>query len=101
MFQPKVIKPPLLTGEVMLLEQGVHAYLLQDGRENGKLLPADGHVFLTSYRIIFLGTACNPQGGHYLEYIYLYTKCMFGFSVHSSLSAIVTCANASSKMILQ
>ena len=58
----KVIKPPLLQGEVLLLEQGLHAYLLPDGRENGLLLPADGHVFLTSYRVIFLGTPCDAQG---------------------------------------
>ena len=42
--------------------EGVRAYLLPDGRENGLLVPAEGHIFLTSYRIIFLGTACHPQG---------------------------------------
>ena len=61
-IQAKVIKPPLLPGEVLLLEQGLHAYLLCDGRENGLLVPADGHVFLTSYRVIFLGTPCDAQG---------------------------------------
>ena len=61
-MQAKVIKPPLLPGEVLLLEQGLHAYLLPDGRDNGLLLPADGHVFLTSYRVIFLGTPCDAQG---------------------------------------
>ena len=25
------------------------------------MLPADGQIFLTSYRIIFLGTPCDPQ----------------------------------------
>ena len=61
-IQAKVIKPPLLPGEVLLLEQGLHAYLLCDGRDNGLLVPADGHVFLTSYRVIFLGTPCDAQG---------------------------------------
>ena len=61
LYQAKVIKPPLLPGEVLLLEQGLHAYLLCDGRENGLLVPADGHVFLTSYRVIFLGTPCDAQ----------------------------------------
>ena len=42
--------------------EGVHAYLLPDGRENQLLVPAEGHIFLTSYRIIFLGTPCHPQG---------------------------------------
>ena len=61
-IQAKVIKPPLLPGEVLLLEQGLHAYLLSDGRENGLLVPADGHIFLTSYRVIFLGTPVDAQG---------------------------------------
>lgn len=45
-----------------MVMEGVRAYLLPDGRENGLLVPAEGHIFLTSYRIIFLGTACHPQG---------------------------------------
>ena len=57
----KVMKPPLLEGETMIGE-GLHCYLLTDGRDNGLLVPADGHVFVTSYRVIFLGTPCNPQG---------------------------------------
>ena len=61
-LQAKVIEPPLLPGEVLFLEQGLHAYLLADGRDNGLLVPADGHVFLTSYRVIFLGTPCDAQG---------------------------------------
>ena len=59
--QVKVIKPPLLPGEVIVMD-GVHSYLLPDGRENGLLKPADGHTFLTSYRLIFLGTPLDPQG---------------------------------------
>lgn len=56
----KIIKPPLLPGEVTVLE-GIHTYLLPDGRENGLLAPAEGHIFLTSYRVIFLGTPCDPH----------------------------------------
>jgi len=59
--QPKVIKPPLLPGEVMVMD-GVRTYLFPDGRENGLLVPAEGHIFLTSYRIAFLGTPCHPLG---------------------------------------
>ena len=57
-----MIKPPLLPGEVLFLDQSLHAYLLTDGRDNGLLVPADGHVFLTSYRVIFLGTPLDAQG---------------------------------------
>ena len=46
----------------MMMSSGVHCYLLVDGRESGLLVPADGHVFLTSYRMIYIGTPCNPQG---------------------------------------
>ena len=60
--QAKVIKPPLLPGEVLLLELGLHAYLLCDGRDDSVLVPADGHVFIASYRVIFLGTPCDAQG---------------------------------------
>ena len=66
-----MIKPPLLPGEVLLLEQGLHAYLLSDGRDNGLLVPADGHIFLTSYRVIFLGTPVDAQGAFNLKSILL------------------------------
>lgn len=50
--------------------EGLRAYLLQDGREDGlggilggpSLIPAEGAVFLTTYRIIFKGTPCDPYG---------------------------------------
>ena len=43
-------------------------YLVTDGREEGTggnmggpaLLPAEGAVFLTMYRLIFKGTPCDP-----------------------------------------
>jgi len=60
--QPKVLRPPLLPGESLLMGQGVHCYLLSDGRDNNRLTPADGQVFLTSYRVVFLGTPCDVQG---------------------------------------
>ena len=60
------MKPPLLEGET-LIRDGIPCYLLDDGRENGLLVPADGHVFVTSYRIMFLGTPCNPQGTLYIR----------------------------------
>lgn len=53
----------------MVLE-GTRVYLLPDGREEGTggimggptLLPAEGAIFLTNYRIVFRGTPCDPFG---------------------------------------
>lgn len=50
--------------------EGLRVYLLPDGREEGTggnmggpcLLPAEGAVFLTTYRIIFKGMPCDPFG---------------------------------------
>lgn len=50
--------------------EGLRVYLIPDGREEGTggtlggpaLLPAEGAIFLTTYRIIFKGTPCDPLG---------------------------------------
>ncbi|XP_068760421.1 myotubularin-related protein 13-like [Montipora capricornis] len=63
----KIMRPALLQGEEMLSD-GLRAYLVHDGRDLGKggelggpcLLPADGAVFLTNYRVIFKGTPVDP-----------------------------------------
>ena len=68
-LQPKILTPTLLPGEEMVME-GLRVYLIPDGREEGTggsmggpvLLPAEGGVFLTTYRIIFKGTPCDPLG---------------------------------------
>ncbi|XP_048241880.1 myotubularin-related protein 13-like isoform X3 [Haliotis rufescens] len=65
--KPKILTPSLLPGEEVVME-GLRVYLLPDGREEGlgaymggpTLLPAEGAVFLTTYRIIFKGTPCDP-----------------------------------------
>ena len=63
--KPKILTPSLLNGERLLVE-GLRVYLLPDGREEGpcsagmSLLPAEGALFLTNYRIIFKGTPCDP-----------------------------------------
>ena len=49
---------------------GLRVYLLPDGREEGAggsgggpaLLPAEGAVFLTTYRVIFTGMPTDPLG---------------------------------------
>ncbi|KAI0213842.1 Myotubularin-related protein 13 [Lamellibrachia satsuma] len=63
--KPKILTPILLPGEEIVME-GLRVYLLPDGREVGTgsiggpvLLPAEGGIFLTTYRIIFKGTPCD------------------------------------------
>lgn len=64
--KPKINKPLLLPGEDLITEAGLRVYLLDDGREksanNGgmNLLPAEGALFLTTYRIIFKGSPIDP-----------------------------------------
>ena len=61
--------PALLQGEEFLSD-GLRSYLLPDGRDLGRggeqggpcLLPADGAVFLTNYRVIFKGTPVDQFG---------------------------------------
>ncbi|XP_059150678.1 myotubularin-related protein 13-like isoform X2 [Physella acuta] len=65
--KPKILTPALLPCEEIVME-GLRVYLLPDGREEGtggnmggpSLLPAEGAVFLTTYRIIFKGLPCDP-----------------------------------------
>ncbi|KAH9519121.1 ARS-binding factor 1, partial [Bulinus truncatus] len=65
--KPKIQTPLLLPNEEIVME-GLRVYLLPDGREEGlgglmggpSLLPAEGAVFLTTYRIIFKGMPCDP-----------------------------------------
>ena len=68
--QAKIMRPTLLLGEEMMSD-GLRAYLIPDGRELGRggedqggacLLPAEGAVFLTNYRVIFKGTPVDPFG---------------------------------------
>ncbi|XP_071831490.1 myotubularin-related protein 13-like isoform X8 [Apostichopus japonicus] len=66
--KPTILKPILLPGEDLYLE-GLRGYLLPDGREDGQggvlggpaLLPAEGAIFITAYRIIFKGTPVDMQ----------------------------------------
>ena len=49
---------------------GLRVYLVADGREEAtsvnlggpQLLPAEGALFLTNYRLVFKGTPCDPLG---------------------------------------
>ncbi|XP_038612156.1 myotubularin-related protein 5 isoform X2 [Tachyglossus aculeatus] len=68
--KPKLLRPTLLPGEECVLE-GLRVYLMPDGREEGAggnvggpaLLPAEGAIFLTTYRVIFTGLPTDPLVG--------------------------------------
>lgn len=64
-LQPKILKPVLLPGEEFVSE-GLRAVLDPDGREGAlggpHILPAEGALFLTSYRVIFKGSPHDPLG---------------------------------------
>nr|XP_012644986.1 myotubularin-related protein 5 isoform X3 [Microcebus murinus] len=68
--KPKLLRPRLLPGEECVLD-GLRVSLLPDGREEGAggsgggpaLLPAEGAVFLTTYRVIFTGMPADPLVG--------------------------------------
>lgn len=59
----------MLPGEEVIMD-GLRVYLLPDGREESvvglprtpPLLPAEGAIFLTNYRIVFKGIPCDPFG---------------------------------------
>ncbi|BES90651.1 Myotubularin protein [Nesidiocoris tenuis] len=63
----KMVVPTLIAGEEILCE-GLRVYLLPDGREETSqvhlcappLLPAEGAIFVTNYRVIFKGTPTDP-----------------------------------------
>ena len=59
LHQMKLIKPPQFLGEIQ--HQTLHCFLLPDGRESGDSLPAEGYIFVTSYRVMFIGTPCDPS----------------------------------------
>ncbi|KAK8735253.1 hypothetical protein OTU49_005586 [Cherax quadricarinatus] len=65
--KPKILLPSLVPGEEVMYE-GLRVYLLPDGREESTgghvggpmLLPAEGALFLTNYRLIFKGLPTDP-----------------------------------------
>lgn len=67
--QPKILRPALLPGEE-LVSEGLRVLLDPDGREEATagllggphILPAEGALFLTTYRIIFKGVPHDPLG---------------------------------------
>uniref|UniRef100_A0A4W3IUI3 SET binding factor 1 n=1 Tax=Callorhinchus milii TaxID=7868 RepID=A0A4W3IUI3_CALMI len=68
--KPKLLRPSLLLGEELVME-GLRVILIPDGREEASggalggppILPAEGAVFLTTYRIIFKGVPIETLAG--------------------------------------
>uniref|UniRef100_A0AAQ6A780 SET binding factor 2 n=1 Tax=Amphiprion ocellaris TaxID=80972 RepID=A0AAQ6A780_AMPOC len=68
--KPKILRPALLPGEE-LVSEGLRVLLDPDGREEATggllggphILPAEGALFLTTYRIIFKGIPHDPLVG--------------------------------------
>uniref|UniRef100_A0A3B3VMZ0 SET binding factor 1 n=1 Tax=Poecilia latipinna TaxID=48699 RepID=A0A3B3VMZ0_9TELE len=67
--KPKLLRPTLLPGEELVMD-GMRVHLIPDGREEATgqmggppLLPAEGAIFLTTYRLIFKGTPSDALVG--------------------------------------
>ncbi|KAG8125795.1 hypothetical protein E2320_021183, partial [Naja naja] len=68
-ISPKILRPDLLPGEEFVCE-GLRVLLDPDGREEATggllggphILPAEGALFLTTYRVIFKGTPHDQLG---------------------------------------
>ncbi|KAM7366847.1 hypothetical protein PAMP_014790 [Pampus punctatissimus] len=67
--KPKLLRPTLLPGEELVMD-AMRVHLVSDGREEATglmggppLLPAEGAIFLTTYRLIFKGTPTDPLVG--------------------------------------
>ncbi|XP_028999555.1 myotubularin-related protein 13 isoform X2 [Betta splendens] len=68
--KPKILRPALLPGEE-LVSEGLRVLLDPDGREEATggllggphILPAEGALFLTTYRIVFKGIPHDPLVG--------------------------------------
>ncbi|XP_034117155.1 myotubularin-related protein 13 [Drosophila nasuta] len=59
--KPKIQTPCLLPGEELATDH-LRCFLMPDGREDDTqcLIPAEGALFLTNYRIVFKGSPCDP-----------------------------------------
>lgn len=57
-FQPRIISPALIPGEA-ICAPALRCFLAGDGRESA-LLPAEGALFLTNYRLLFRGAPTDP-----------------------------------------
>lgn len=66
-LQPKLLQPALLLPSERIVIGGLRVFLLADGRVTSttcgetpqSLLPAEGAIFLTNYRVVFKGQPCD------------------------------------------
>lgn len=74
------MRPIMLDGESVVTD-GMRAYLLPDGREVGlgfcgmngpRFVPAEGAVYVTTYRVLFQGLPCDPNGTDPLFHCYCF-----------------------------
>ncbi|KAI5636911.1 DENN (AEX-3) domain-containing protein [Phthorimaea operculella] len=56
--KPRIVAPSLVAGEAVSAP-ALRAYLVADGRQT-PLLPAEGALFLTNYRVVFKGAPTDP-----------------------------------------
>lgn len=57
--KPRILTPGFVTNET-IAAPALRAFLVADGRGATSLLPAEGALFLTNYRIIFKGAPTDP-----------------------------------------
>lgn len=63
-LKSKPTRPTLMRGEDLVID-GMRGYLLQDGREEmTSFFPCEGALYLTTYRVIFMGTPVDQYGEH-------------------------------------
>uniref|UniRef100_A0A670I5R3 SET binding factor 2 n=1 Tax=Podarcis muralis TaxID=64176 RepID=A0A670I5R3_PODMU len=87
--KPKILRPALLPGEEFVCE-GLRVLLDPDGREEATggllggphILPAEGALFLTTYRVIFKGTPHDQLG----MVFFMNVKINFYFRTHLKLT---------------
>ncbi|CAK8676970.1 unnamed protein product [Clavelina lepadiformis] len=64
MTKPKLLQPKLIGGEFLVMKKPLRAYLGADGFATGTkgpiFLPAEGALFFSNYRVLFIGTPCDP-----------------------------------------
>jgi len=88
--KPKLLQPKLLSGEKLVIGRALRSYLAADGRMTAvggslggpTLLPAEGALFITSYRVIFIGIPCDALGESALFLATLH--CLFGIRAATS-----------------
>ncbi|RVE52555.1 hypothetical protein evm_002949 [Chilo suppressalis] len=78
--KPRIVAPALVAGAT-LAGTALRAFLVPDGR-TAPLLPAEGALFLTNYRLVFKGTPTDPFGKYEQLFVCitrLLHKCMVAY----------------------